>query len=388
MNAINYLFNARKVLERSRFPWVDYARGICIILVVYRHVFEGLIYVGEGSYSYPLLRYFNIFFFSFRMPLFFIVSGIFLGGSLARKGVGAYVDNRFRNIFYPLLVWGSIQITLQLIFAGRVTASRTPMDYVNLLIDPRKIEQFWYLNALFCVSVLYALVKQYGKFRPSQQLMLGIFMYAIAGYCHSKQIFIGFLLDVLFFYMFFAIGDLVSDIVLNPRNYEFLSSYKLLLIVVPFFVLLQHYFTTLNLTNKDDYFVQFQRPDIFALAALIGGVFVLNISFILQRVNGLRFLRVIGYHSLYIYVMHLTITAALRIVLSQVLHIQNIPFLLFISITIGVLLPIIIYNMLERAGAWWLFSLKKPKTVARSSAGHSFFGAGIATTPRESTDKD
>ncbi|MFT3825511.1 MAG: acyltransferase [Chitinophagaceae bacterium] len=384
MNTINYLFNARKVLERSRFPWVDYARGICIILVVYRHVFEGLIWVGEGSYSYPVLKYFNIFFFSFRMPLFFIVSGIFLGGSLVRKGIGSYVGNRFRNILYPLLIWGSLQVTLQLFFNGYVTAKRSPMDYLSLLIDPRKIEQFWYLNALFCVSVLYALIKHYGRFKPAQQLMLGIFMYAIAGYCHTHHIFIGFLLDVLFFYMFFAIGDMASDIVLNPKNYELFSSWKLLLAILPFFVLIQHYFTGLNLQKQDDYFVQFQRPEIFALAALTGGAFILNLSFILQRINVLKFLRVIGYHSLYIYVMHLTITAALRIVLTRVFHIENIPFLLIVSIIIGVLLPIILYNMAERAGAWWLFSLKKTSPGSKPLVKNSFFGAGMVPTPKES----
>jgi fucose 4-O-acetylase-like acetyltransferase len=149
----NLLFNARHILGRDRNPWIDYARGICILLVVYRHVFEGLTNVGVGSNSYPVLKYFNIFFFSFRMPLFFIVSGIFLGSSLLRKGVGGYINNRFQTIFYPLMVWGIIQVTLQLSFADYVNAKRFPIDYLNLIFDPRKIEQFWYLNALFFVSV-------------------------------------------------------------------------------------------------------------------------------------------------------------------------------------------------------------------------------------------
>src|SRR5687767_7516108 len=140
------LFNSGKILGRTRYPWVDYARGICIILVCYRHVFEGLGYVGEGSHSFTTLKYLNIFFFSFRMPLFFIVSGMFFSTALARTGIREYVSKRFNNIFYPLLIWGSLQVTLQLVFAKYVNADRTVMDYLNLIIDPRRIEQFWYLN--------------------------------------------------------------------------------------------------------------------------------------------------------------------------------------------------------------------------------------------------
>jgi fucose 4-O-acetylase-like acetyltransferase len=357
---INYLFNAKKILSRNRYPWIDYARGITILLVVYRHVFEGLGNVSGGTDSYTGLKYFNIFFFSFRMPLFFIVSGIFFGGSLGRKGIGDYIGNRFQTIFYPLLIWGSIQVTLQLLFAGYVSANREPMDYLNLVIDPRKIEQFWYLNALFFVSVLYAIVRQYLKVKPWQQLLLGIAFYAISGYCHVHQINIGFLIDVLFFYLFFAVGDLLADLVLNTKNHKVLTSWKTTLIALPVFILIQHYFTYLNLAHKDDYYVQYQQPALFAITALAGGAFVIQVSFLLQQLNVMRFLRVIGYHSLYIYVMHLMITSASRAVLVKLFHFENVPALMIISITIGIILPIILYNVAERLGAWWLFTLKKP----------------------------
>jgi fucose 4-O-acetylase-like acetyltransferase len=366
----NYLFNAQKILNRSRYPWIDYARGITILLVVYRHVFEGLGNVGVGSGSYSGLKYFNIFFFSFRMPLFFIVSGIFVGGSLVRKGIGEYIGNRFQTIFYPLMVWGSIQVTLQLLFAGYASAEREPMDYVHLIIDPRKIEQFWYLNALFFVSVLYALVHWYGKAKPWQQLVLGVILYALSGYCHINKIHIGFLIDVLFFYLFFAVGHMFSDMVLNMKNHRILSSWRTTVIALPIFVLVQHYFTYLNLQHQDDYYVQFQRPAIFAVTALIGGAFVIQVSFLLQKLNIMRFLRVIGYHSLYIYVMHLMITSAIRNLLSKTFGMENIPVLMVVSVTVGVILPVILYNMAERAGAWWLFTLKKPPTVAERNPGN------------------
>jgi len=357
---INYLFNAKKILSRSRYPWIDYARGITILLVVYRHVFEGLGNVGPGSDSYGTLKYLNIFFFSFRMPLFFIVSGIFFGGSLDRKGIGEYIGNRFQTIFYPLLIWGSIQVTLQLLFAGYVNAEREPMNYLHLIIEPRKIEQFWYLNALFFVSVLYATMRWYLKVKPWQQLLLGVVLYAVSGYCHIHNINIGFLIDVCFFYMFFAVGDLLADLVLNTKNHKVLTSWRTTLIALPIFIAIQHYFTYLNLEHRDDYYVQFRQPALFAVTALAGGAFVIHIAFLLQKLDIMRFLRVIGYHSLYIYVMHLMITSSSRIILTKLFGFENIPVLMIISVTIGIILPIILYNVAERAGAWWLFTLKKP----------------------------
>jgi len=72
-----------QVLQKSRMPWVDYLRGIAIVLVVYRH---SLIGIDRGGLLVPAaLEKANMIFYSFRMPLFFILSGIFISGSLAKK---------------------------------------------------------------------------------------------------------------------------------------------------------------------------------------------------------------------------------------------------------------------------------------------------------------
>jgi peptidoglycan/LPS O-acetylase OafA/YrhL len=321
------------------------------------------------------------------MPLFFIVSGIFLGGSLLRKGIGGYINNRFQTIFYPLLIWGAIQVTLQMGFSDYVNAKRFPIDYLNLIFDPRKIEQFWYLNALFFVSALYAIMSWYLKFKPVQQLVTGLLFYSVAAWCYARGTQIGFLIDVLFFYVFFAIGDIISDMILNGKNYKLLSSYRTMLLVLPGFVALQHYFTRLNLLHGDDYFIQYHRPDLYIITALLGCAFVMNVSFVLQKLNIFRFLRVLGYHSLYIYVMHLMITAGIRVLMVRVLGIENVPAVMTVSVVTGVLLPIIIYNLAERAGLWWLFTLKREKTQKPKEETGVYFQRGLVT-PKESIARE
>lgn len=348
---------------------MDYARGICIILVCYRHTYEGLTNAEAlHAADYPLLKYLNVFFFSFRMPLFFIVSGVFVGLSLAKKGVLEYVKDRFRFILYPCLVWGVIQITLQLVFKNYVNATREPIDYLYLLIAPREIEQFWYLNALFFVGAVYATLKLKTRATCWHQLGLGILLYAVSAYCTINYINIGFLGDVFFFYPFFAVGDCISHLITNPKKHPLIASQKMFFLLLPLFFAAQYLFTSLNLDAGNDYYVQHFRPVLFALIALTGCVFVINVSFQLQEFNMARFLRVIGYHSLYIYVMHLMIIAAFRALYLNVLEGQNLPLFMTAGVLSGVIIPIIFFNLAEKAGLDWLFILKKRKKAEKPEA--------------------
>jgi fucose 4-O-acetylase-like acetyltransferase len=365
----NSLFNTRYILSRDRYPWIDYARGICIILVCFRHTHEGLANAGILlPNEHPVLQFLNVFFFSFRMPLFFIISGVFLAASLKKKGIGQFIEDRFRFIFYPFLVWGCIQITMQLIFKGYVNANREPMDYLNLLWNPREIEQFWYLNALFFVGVIYALLKVKLKLNSWQQLGLGFLFYIVSYFTTVNEIPIGLFQDVFFFYMFFAIGDNIAMLILDPEQRKKILGYKPLLILLPCFLVLQYFFTKINLNVGDDYYVQRFMPILFAVVAITGCAFIINFSYLLQKLNAFKFLRVIGYHSLFIYIMHLMVIAAFRILYLNVLGQRNVYVFIIVGILAGIFIPMVIYNLAEKVGAGWLFELKKNKESGKQNS--------------------
>jgi fucose 4-O-acetylase-like acetyltransferase len=309
--------------------------------------------------EHPILEYLNVFFFSFRMPLFFIVSGIFLGISLSKKGIRQFIEDRARFIFYPFLLWGLIQITLQLVLAQYANADREPIDYLYLLIAPREIEQFWYLNALFFVSILYASLKIRYKFNQWHQLALGLVLYSISGVCLVENINIGFLSDVFFFYFFFAIGDCIAALITDPVKRGNLISTSALWFLLPLFLIAQYIFTTININHADDYYVNHQLPPLYALVALIGCAFIINLCYALQKLDVAKWLRVIGYHSLYIYVMHLIIIGGVRFVYKNVLGMSNVYLFLVIAISFGVLIPTIAYNLANKIGAGWMFELKR-----------------------------
>jgi len=357
------LFNSKYVLASNRLAWIDYVRGICIILVCYRHCFDGLKEAQLPVNNYPVLQVLNICFYSFRMPLFFIVSGLFVSRSLLKKSLSAYTWGRFSIIFYPLLIWGSLQITLQLLLKDYVNARPVPFDYINLIIFPRNPtnnQQFWYLNALFFVGAIYAFFKVALRFKLWQQVILGLVLYAVAGYMGNKGISFYIFPDIFHFYIYFCIGDIISAFIFKKETTEKILSPVWLLLSAIFCVAMQAVFTIINMRNGDDNYIHINMPWLFLPISLSGCAFMIQVGQWLQKKDILRWLRVIGYHSLYIYLMHLMLIAAVRIALVKFLHIEYIPLIMFIAISLGVIIPIFVYNVCIRLGAWWLFSLKKP----------------------------
>lgn len=293
------------------------------------------------------------------MPLFFIVSGLFVAISLSKKGLRNYIADRFKIIFYPLLIWGAIQITLQLKFAPYVNAHREVIDYLNLIIYPRKIEQFWYLNALFVVGVIYAFIKVKLKLTNMQHLIVALLFYALGAYFHAIRTGAFIFTDVFHYYLFFAIGDNISAFMLNENNTRYFTQWKYVLSVFICFLITHYFFTKINLRYNQDFYIEHYMPLFFVVVALTGCCFVVQISFLLQKADVLKFLRVVGYHSLYIYVMHLIVLAATRALLVHVFGINSVPVLLCSGIFVGIVIPVLLYNILSKAGAWWLFSLKR-----------------------------
>ncbi len=347
--------------KAPRQTWIDYARGIAIILVLYRHVFEGIRNSGLAVIEYADLEHANILFFSFRMPLFFIVSGIFVAGSLYKRGLGRFIETKARTILYPYFLWGIIQISLQIFMSQWVNTQRSPSDYLLLLYLPRGLEQFWYLYALFNVSVLYALSISVFRLNAWQNTGIGLLMFAVSAYIGREAINIGFLYDIMHYYLFYAIGDLCARFIRDKKNLGLLQSWKAAALLFIPFVATQWYFLQKNLahpTGHYDYVENFE-PYLFIIIALTGCAFVISISFNLQRYNRFRWLHILGRHSLYIYVAHVISLAATRIFMVKVLHVTHVPTLLIVGILMGLLLPVLMYKIAERMNMRWLFTLEK-----------------------------
>jgi fucose 4-O-acetylase-like acetyltransferase len=368
-NKINGLFSKAfnlPALKKSRLYWVDYLKAIAIVLVIYRHSLLGITASGLPTPAY--LENANMVFFSFRMPLFFMLSGIFASLSLRKRSVRQYISSKFETLMYPYFIWVFIQITLQIFLSDFTNSNRGIVDYTYIFYQPRNLDQFWYLPALFNAAVIYVLIKKYISQKWWLLIIIALGFYFLSPYMQN----ISMISDWMEFYIFFAIGDTISQLFFHEKVQKFFKNPLTLLVAIPFFIAAQMYYLANNMYYQT---TELMRAE-FLIIALTGCFTMLALSFILQRLNILSWLRILGYHSLYIYVMHVMIAAFIRTFLIHVLGIDNIFVILFLCIIGGSILPVIIYNLfIYKSVGWFLFTYKnkhkKPElneNIGQSSA--------------------
>ncbi len=302
------------------------------------------------------------------MPLFFIVSGIFISSSFAKRGMQKFIQTKLRTILYPYFLWGIIQISLQLIFSQYVNGPITLSSYLDLFYLPREIEQFWYLYALFNVTILYVVLKYYVKLKSWHQLLLGLILFLFSAYLYQKNIIVGFLSDILHYYIFIALGDFISKFIRDRGNWRLFESWRLFFFLIFPFILSQIYFLYANIQfPKTKYqYVEYFNPLVFLPIAMIGCAFVINVSFILQKYGTAKWLQMLGWHSLYIYVSHVIVVASLRVFLTREFETYFVPGLLVSGIIFGLAIPVLLYKIAIKINMPWIFSLEdKKKLVVR-----------------------
>lgn len=357
----NYFFNADKVLESKRLAWIDYAKGLTIILVVYHHSFLTLVNAGVKVNSWLINA--NLSVYSFRMPMFFILSGLFISKSLAKKGARSYIMSRARLLLYPYILWAVIQATFGILFNQYANATWNLNRYLVIFYQPNATSQLWYLITLFNVALLFVLMNTRFNLSPKYQFVIGVFLYMISPFLFFNSM----IQDTTRFYVYLVFGSLISGFILDKRNFNLLSSFRLflplgILMALSQYYLFKHQYLYRLEMKFDMTEVTFEKVVIhlggmleFTGIVMIGCAFVLNVCAILQRVGKFVFIRVVGYHSLYIYLMHVLLAVGIRMFFVNFLHYKNVYFILPIQIIVGMIGSVMIYNVCRHFGLNMLF---------------------------------
>ena len=329
----------------SRVSWVDHARGIAILLVVYRHVVIGLrrsgVAITDSMYNVQEV------FYNFRMPVFFILSGIFVANSLRKRTRGEVLKDRASTVLYPYLVWGTIMVCLEIFFSRYANSKRSWSDLADIILQPRAIDQLWYLFALFNTSVLYLLFSKFLK-NPWLHGALAIVLHAITfmAFLQGNSL----VSDAFFFYPYFYIGTLLSPLLLDRTKSDAFLRPRRLWWVLPAFVAGQC-FWFLHREEPGPYFL------LFFVISLVACYFVYIIAHVIEQ-RGNVWLSWLGKYSLYIYILHVPVQAVIRTLLAHSGLALNGWVLIFLCWSGGVLIPVFLYTSLRRFGFGKLFSLK------------------------------
>ena len=135
----------------NRDLWVDHAKALGIVLVVYGHVLRGLHSAGIPMPE-TFYRLSDSIVYSFHMPLFFFLAGLFFQQSFAAKGARGLVFSKLDSIFYPYVLWSILQGLIEAILADYTNGAVTYAEVFALLWAPRA--QFWFLYALLLCFLL------------------------------------------------------------------------------------------------------------------------------------------------------------------------------------------------------------------------------------------
>src|SRR4051794_34315982 len=140
---------ATGVTSGQRIDWVDYAKGFCIVFVVMMHSTLGVENaVGQEGWLHTVVAFAK----PFRMPDFFLISGLFLAQVIDRDW-RTYLDRKVVHFVYFYLLWTAIQFAVKApMFVQEHGVPGTIWMYVESFWEPFSTLWFIYLLPIFFVA--------------------------------------------------------------------------------------------------------------------------------------------------------------------------------------------------------------------------------------------
>ena len=131
-----------------RVDWVDYAKGICIVMVVMMHSTLGVeLAAGREGFMHLVVAFAK----PFRMPDFFLISGLFLARVIDRDW-RTYLDRKVVHFAYFYVLWVTIQFLFKApTFAAEAGWAHVGTMYLESFIEPFGTLWFIYLLPIFFV---------------------------------------------------------------------------------------------------------------------------------------------------------------------------------------------------------------------------------------------
>jgi len=337
-----------KAAATGKISWVYHARGLAIILIVYRHIVLGM--KASGIPVSNLMYDLQMIFFNFRMPAFFILSGVFIAKSVKRRPALMVARDKVNNLLYPYVLWAVITLLLQISFRQFSNARRNWDDFIDILVQPRTLDQLWYLFALFNASLLYLFLNTVLVRKQWLHFLIAACLHYVSFFVHPYSLFS----DFFYFYLFFYAGALISEYLLDAgwRNKVFTTSNFIL--ILPVFIIGQWFwFVNKEQTGPIEF--------LFIAINLIGCYVLFMTAMLLARSGKNEWFAYIGTYSLYVYILHVQVAAIVRKLVRGVYHQIDPWLLLFICVLCGIVIPIVLVSGLRKYGIERLFTLQKSR---------------------------
>lgn len=332
----------------GRVDWVDYAKGICIVMVVMMHSVLGVeLAAGQTGFMHLVVMFAK----PFRMPDFFTISGLFLPIVINRDW-RTYLDRKVMHFAYFYVLW----VTIQFGFKAPAFAAETSWPHAGLLYLEFFIDPFGTLWFIYLLPIFFVVIKAARKMPPA--LIWGIAALLEASHVSTGWTVIDeFSARFIYIYSGYLFADYVFALSDRARAHP-----RWALAALALWALVDGGLVALGLS---------EWPGISLLLGLSGATAIITIGTLLARMHWLDCLRFCGQHSIVIYLAFFLPMASTRTLLLHVGIIHDIGLISLIVTIVGVLGALAIWwaalatkaNFLfERPEAFWI-APKKPAPV-------------------------
>jgi uncharacterized membrane protein YcfT len=336
----------------GRIAWFDYAKGLCIILVVMMHSTLG---VGEAMGGEGWMHQVVAFAKPFRMPDFFLLSGLFLSQTIDRDW-RTYFDRKVIHFAYFYALWTIIQCGLK---SGIVVFS-SPSAFVahfgHALISPYPTLWFLYVLPLFFVAT-----KLLRRMPAWALLGLGVVLTIVPMHTgwdafddYAAHYFIFFLAGYL-------LAPLAHGIAAWAREHVWTA-----LGVIVFWGLLNG---ALAFTASG--VAQFETlaslPLISIVIGLMGAFAIVAVAALMAKFEIAKIVRTAGQNSIVIYCCFVLPMAATRIVLVKSGIFHDVAFVSQAVMGVALLAPLVLHALIRQTPLRFLF--ERPAALVWASRG-------------------
>lgn len=316
----------------ERVDWVDYAKGICIVMVVMMHSTLG---VEKAAGEIGWLHHFVDFARPFRMPDFFLISGLFLSRIIGRDW-RTFLDRRVFHFVYFYALWVTIQFVVRAPgIATESGLSGVVREYLFAYIEPFGTLWFIYLLPIF------ALTTRITRRVPPFAIFL------IAAVLESLKIDTGwtvideFAARYVYFFTGYWLATYVFALARNVQAWPKLAAAGLLA-----WALLDGFLVAAGVSAK---------PGVSLFLGGIGALAVVSIAALLAKAQRFGALRYAGENSIVVYLAFFLPMAITRTAFLKLGLIHDLGTVSLVVTAVATITPLLFYILVVGTRASFLF---------------------------------
>ena len=319
----------------NRIDWVDYAKGFCIVMVVTMHSTFGVEFAaGARTWVHAVSDFTH----PFRMPDFFLISGLFLGRVIARDWK-SFADRRIVHFAYFYILWLTIQLAFK---APQIAHDHGALEvlrvYLLSFIDPFGTMWFIYLLPIF-----FAVTKLVRRVPPLAVFAIGVVLESL--HLNTQWTLIDeFSARFVYFYCGYWLGTHFFTLARRAQEHPLAGIAGLALWAA---------FNWAMVWLKLDLV-----PGVSLAMGFLGASAVVTLAALLSKVRLFDLLRYAGEHSLIIYLSFFLPMAATRTLLLKTGVIPDLGAVALIVTFVAIAAPLVLQRIVR--GTWAGFLFERP----------------------------